>query len=196
MSDAETLAVYAAQAQAYRDRFAGAPSRSLIAFAELLPKGATVLDLGCGPGNAAVHMAAQGHQVDAWDASPAFIDAIDAPGVTPRLATFEALDAVEAYDGIWANFSLLHATRAAFPGHMDRIAGALRPGGVLFLGMKTGTGERRDHLGRFYAFHSVEELRAAFTERGIGVLHAQTGEEAGLAGTVDPFLLLTGRKDG
>lgn len=196
MSDAETLAVYAAQADAYRTKFTGAPSGSLIAFTELLPPNARVLDLGCGPGNAAEHMAAQGHTVDAWDASPTFIEAIDAPGVTARVATFDQLDAQDTYDGIWANFSLLHAPRADFPGHMHRVAKALKPGGILHLGMKTGTGEKRDHLGRFYAFHTEAELRDTLTSRGLTILHTHAGEEAGLAGTVDPFLLLTGRKDG
>lgn len=43
------------------------------------------------------------------------------PGITTRQARFDEITATAAYDGIWANFSLLHAPRAAFPGHLARL---------------------------------------------------------------------------
>ena len=57
MGDAETLAVYDAKAGDYaaltdRDR----PGVHLRAFIEAMPKGARVLDLGCGPGTSAAEM--------------------------------------------------------------------------------------------------------------------------------------------
>ncbi|MGR3436042.1 MAG: class I SAM-dependent DNA methyltransferase [Shimia sp.] len=196
MSDAETLRAYTEGADAYRARFDAAPSADLIAFEAALPRGARVLDLGCGPGRAAAYIGAQGHAVDAWDATPAFVDAIDAPGVTPRLATFDELDTEALYDGIWASFSLLHAPRSAFPGHLSAVARALKSGGRLHLGMKTGTGEARDRLGRFYAFHTPDELRGHCAAAGLRIDTERQGEEVGLAGTIDPFVVLTAHRHG
>ena len=61
--------------------------------------------------------------------------------IDARLARFDELDAVARYDGIWANFSLLHAPRAEMPGNLARISRALRPGGWLHLGLKLGQGD-------------------------------------------------------
>ena len=70
----------------------------------------------------------------------------------------------------------------------------MRPGGIFFLGMKLGRGEIRDDLGRFYSLYSEAELRAALADAGFSVTEAVTGEGAGLAGTVDAFVLITARR--
>ena len=54
--------------------------------------------------------------------------------------------------------------------------------------MKTGDGERRDHLGRNYTFYTADGLRALLQAAGFDVLEEVTGESAGLAGTVDPWI--------
>ena len=38
-----------------------------------------------------------------------------------RQARFDELEVQGVYDGIWANFSLLHAPKSEFPGHLARI---------------------------------------------------------------------------
>lgn len=191
MTDPTTIAVYDARVKDYAAQFSGPPSTSLVAFAAALPRAATVLDLGCGPGHAAGFLAAQGHAVHAWDASTQMVALAAAhPGVTARQASFDDLVESRRFHGIWANFSLLHAPRADFPRHLDAIARALKPGGRLHLGLKLGTGERTDHLGRFYAFHGEDELRTHLTTRGFTITDTRTGEEAGLAGTVEPYILI------
>ena len=194
MSDARTVSVYDEKAEAY-DALGGPPDADMAAFAERLPEGGRVLDLGCGPGTAARRLMDLGLFVEAWDASEAMVERALEKGVAARVARFEELKAEAAYDGIWAAFSLLHAPRAALPGLLDRVAQALRPGGWLHLGMKTGSGERRDGLGRFYAFWSVQELRTLLEDRGLAALSVREGEEPGLAGTVDPFAVIAARKD-
>ena len=90
-------------------------------------------------------------------------------GINVSQATFAELAEVETYDGIWANFSLLHAPRAEFPAHLDRVATALKPGGIFHLGMKTGLNEDRDSIGRHYAYYSSEELQQMLQEAGLQV---------------------------
>ncbi len=197
MTDAETLAVYAAQAEAYARRFAGdAPSRSLRDFIALMPPAGRVLDLGCGPGAASAHMRAAGLRPDPVDAAPDMVALANRDGsANARVASFDDLDAAATYDGIWANFSLLHAPRDALPRHLAAIARALRPGGWLHIGMKTGTGAHRDALGRFYTYVGVTELRDMLTTAGLAPKHTVEGVETGLAGTDDPFVLIRAQKE-
>ena len=49
----------------------------------------------------------------------------------------------EAFDGIWANASLLHVPRHDLPDIMRRLRSALVPGGVWELSFKLGSGERQ-----------------------------------------------------
>ncbi|WP_424972023.1 class I SAM-dependent methyltransferase [Dinoroseobacter sp. S76] len=195
MSDPQTLAAYGREAERYRARFAdkGADG-DLQAFLDALPEAADVLDLGCGPGRAASLMKAAGHRVIAYDATPEFVAQAQALGVDARLARFEDLTDVEAFDGIWANFSLLHAPRNEMPLHLAAIARALRPGGVFHLGLKLGDGEERDALGRFYTYYTEDALRSLLTEMGLTVSKTREGRGEGLSGRTDPFIILTARR--
>ena len=193
MTDPRTIAVYDARADDYAAAFAqDRPDAALAAFIARLPPGGAVLDLGCGTGRAAAAMRDAGLAVEAWDASAGMAaHARREHGLTVRVAGFDALDAVAAFDGVWANFSLLHAPAAAFPGHLAAVRRALRPGGALHLGMKLGAGEARDRLGRAYAYYSEAALRDHLAAAGFTVGDARRGEEAGLAGTVEPWITLS-----
>ena len=190
--DSRTIAVYDAKAGDYADCFASdRPDRHLSAFIKALPDNAHVLDLGCGPGAASAFLRAAGHVPDPVDASPAMIAlANERHDINARLATFDDIDAVSEYDGVWANFSLLHAPRADLPRHLAALHRALKPGGLLHLGMKTGSGEARDGLDRLYSYYSVAELRTMLTGTGFTIASTFEGHERGLAGTDDPFVII------
>jgi hypothetical protein len=76
------------------------------------------------------------------------------------------------------------------------MARALRPGGYLYLGMKLGDGEARDAIGRFYSYVTRAELETMVLDAGLAVVDVEEGEGKGLAGTVDPFILMTCQKTG
>ena len=115
-------------------------------------------------------------------------------GLVVRVATFHMLDAREVYDGIYANFSLLHAPKSEMPAHLRRISVALVPGGLLHLGMKTGDGEKRDAIGRFYAYYTESELEGLLADAGLEIETRNYGEDMGLDGMMAPWIILTARK--
>jgi SAM-dependent methyltransferase len=191
MSDAGTLAVYDRMAEDYARLTDRWEPPGLSAFLRRLPAAARVLDLGCGTGRDAERFAADGHRVLAVDGSSEMVERAAArPGVTVRQAVFDDIPVLGRFDGVWASFSLLHATRAAFPGHLAALRSGLEAGGVLGLGMKLGEGEGTDHLGRFYTYYTEDELRTHLAEAGFAVAEAIAGADRGLAGKTEPWLMI------
>lgn len=196
-ADSRTIAAYDANVAAYAKRFRVVRlTRPLKTFIDGLPPGARVLDLGCGPGDAAAHMRAAGLRPDPVDASPAMVAlANDRHRIGARIGTFDDVDALAAYHGVWANFSLLHSPRADLPRHLGAIHRALKPAGLFHIAMKTGTGEIRDRLGRNYTYLPRRELAELLAAAGFTIVGAANGRERGLAGTLDPFVIFRARAD-
>jgi len=192
VSDPETIATYDARATAYAEHFSNtAPDADLQAFIDALPDGGDVLDLGCGPAHSAAMMQRAGLCVTAWDASAEMVAlARRLHGIEAEQKTFDALEYQQTFDGVWANFSLLHAPRQDFRRHLKAIHAALKNGGLLHLGLKTGTGSKRDTLGRLYTFFTPTELTDHLHSTGFTPIASRQGREVGLAGTEDPFIIL------
>ncbi len=191
-TDCETLEFYQANAREYADRFSREEAdEDLAAFIQAVTPGGLILDWGCGPGTWAAFMRDAGLTVDARDACAGMSEvAQDRYGVTVRQETFEALNEEGRYDGIWANFSLLHAPRANMPANLARAYRALKPGGRLHLGLKLGEGSARDHLGRLYTYYTLPELTGLVEGAGFQDIVTRIDEGAGMAGTVDAFVIL------
>ena len=194
-SDTQTLAVYSDRAADYADLVVDAEQNKMLTkFMGAMPKGAQVLDLGCGPGQAAAAMQRAGLQADAWDATAKMVQlARQHQGVDSQLKSFDDLDADHQYHGIWASFSLLHAPKSSFPAHLKAIHRALAPGGLLVLAMKLGQGEIRDRIGRFYAYYSQSELENHLSQAGFTPGDHVLGESKGLSGDVAPFIVISAR---
>ncbi|MDF1873269.1 trans-aconitate 2-methyltransferase [Vannielia sp.] len=190
MSD--TLAVYNARAQDYAERTKNLQEwPDFDALCARLPAPAHVLDLGCGPGHYAARFVQAGHSVEAVDGSAEMVAlAAKRPGVNARQALFHQIDGVALYDAIWANFSLLHAPRADFPGHLSRLHRALKPGGWLHLGMKLGIGEGPDSIGRFYSYYTEAQLDEHLTRAGFAPVSRRLSEGPGMDGTPSRFICL------
>lgn len=196
MTDEKTIAIYDEKAQDYAEMVSSdSPDASLRAFMEAIPTGGRVLDLGCGPGNASAMMRDAGLLPDAVDASPGMVAlAQEKYNLPARVMTFDELTGEGIYDGVWANFSLLHAPRADLPRHFAAIARALNPDGIFHIGMKTGADAKRDRLGRKYTYVTIPELKELFTTAGFTVITEKTGEDAGLDGVVAPWVVMLARK--
>lgn len=196
MTDDETIAAYDNQVEAYADLTRPtSPDPQLVAFIAQVKPGGHILDLGCGPANAAAVMRDHGFEIDAVDASPEMVRlANETYSIGARLAAFDDIDEIGAYDGIWANFSLLHAPAEDFSRHLAALYRALKPVGRFHIGMKLGTGSARDKLGRHYSYYSQPELSDLLNSAGFIIDEASTGEIMGLAGDIEPWIALRARK--
>jgi len=196
--DRETLDFYDGQAATYADYLATtARAPWLERFIAHLPEGAAVLDLGCGSGWAAARLREAGFDVVAMDASAGLAaEATARYGIEVTVAPFEALDVEGVHDAVWASFSLLHDSRAAMPGHLARIRRSLRPGGLLYLGLKEGTGEHRDGLGRLYTYFGAEEVSGLLAAAGFREVEREIEAGRSYDGAPARMLHVIARRDG
>jgi SAM-dependent methyltransferase len=196
-ADSATLDYYSAKAADYADRMAGEAENPVLArFAALLPRMADVMDFGCGPGWAADRFRAMGFRVSAFDGSAGLVEeARRRYGLEVAHHQFADFEAEAAYDGIWASFCLLHDSREAMPGHLGRMHRALRPGGVLYLGLKEGTGAHRDTLDRLYTYFTMPEMAGLLDRAGFGLLGYLKEDARGMDGTMATGLHIFARRD-
>jgi SAM-dependent methyltransferase len=193
MTDTETIKIYDDKAAEYAKLNAGDPQKNsyLEKFITRLPTGGRVLDLGCGPGTAAARMADAGLRVYAVDGSAAMVKMAGRhTGVTAWQATFDDIKGTDIYDGIWANFCLLHASNEAMPRHLSALGNTLKSGGQFHIAMKLGTGSKRDSIGRLYSYYSEPELTALLVAAGLTVIETGYGRTIGLDGTEADWIVV------
>ena len=192
MSGDATIEVYQARAGDYAGLTAELHEmKQLKAFAAALPQGGRVLDFGCGPGFHAGWLADQGFDVEAWDGSAEMVALAQGQrGVTARLARFDALEAEGEFDGVWANFSLLHVPKAEFPGILARVHRAGKPGMAFHIAVKLGEGEGPDAIGRFYAYYREDELERLLNAGGVSVVQRWRGRGKGLSGEIAEHVMM------
>jgi SAM-dependent methyltransferase len=196
--DEATLQFYRGNAEAYAGRTFTSRQARLMAFLALLPPGASILELGCGAGGDTAEMLARGFDVRATDGSPEMADVASRHlGRTVETLLFHNLDAVEAYDAVWANACLLHVPRTELADVLARIRRALKPAGYFFASYKEGEVDGRDTLNRYYNFPSPDWLRATYAEAGKwSSLSIETGEVIGFDDKMASMLFVVARKGG
>jgi SAM-dependent methyltransferase len=97
-------------------------------FGALIP-GGEVLDLACGGGRHARHLAALGHAVLALDRDPAALALAAGPGITTSQLDLEAADAVWPFAA--ARFSAIVVTNYLHRPLFEAMLGSLAPDGML-----------------------------------------------------------------
>ncbi|SFD06909.1 class I SAM-dependent methyltransferase [Tropicimonas isoalkanivorans] len=196
MPDERTIALYDAEADVYAEQsHRGRRYPRLERFIDALPPGARVLDLGCGPGTWAARMVERGLDVDALDASTGMAAAAkSAYGLDVRVGTFDDVTGENAYDGIWAHYSLLHAPRDALPRHLAALARALRRDGHFLIVMKLGEGEARDSKDRLYTYYTEPKLERLLTDAGFAITEREHGDDVGFDGSPHRYIVLHARK--
>lgn len=135
-------------------------------FTDYLPKGALILDGGCGSGRDSLAFMEHGFLVDAFDASEAMVaKAIALTGLNVQLKRFDELKDIERYDGIWTCASLLHVPRVELLHSMNALHNSLKRGGIWYLSFKHGI-ETRVIDGRLFTDMNESNLSKFFNELG------------------------------
>jgi SAM-dependent methyltransferase len=151
--DRQTLDFYAEQAGPYLTHRPDSVDPDVADFLKRFRPGAHILELGCGGGAESAYMIANGFDVEPTDGvAEMAAHAERRLGRPVRIMRFDELDAVEKYDAVVANASLLHVPAPDLTAILTRIWQALKPGGWHFATYKTGGPEGRDEHGRYYNY--------------------------------------------
>ncbi len=162
-----------------------------------LPKSGQVLDFGCGAGWASKAFQDAGFEVTAWDASAGLVAQVKhLHGINAVCASFQDLNEDAKFNGIWASYSLQHAAREQMPDILARISKALKPNGILYIGVQRGPQTLRDALGRLYCHYQPDALRGLLTAAGMVDINITLGSGKNYDGTPTDNLELTCRKPG
>jgi len=191
-----TIRAYDASADDYLEHTRDLPSSIAAAigrFAGMVSPGGRVLEIGSGSGRDAAALERAGLSVRRTDITPAFVEKLRADGqradqIDPLHDDLADPDAPgTAYDGVWADASLLHVDRDDLPRVLARLADVTRPGGTLFVSVKEGDGEDWSTHGnvtapRFFTFWRDEPLRsvaegAGWSVREVLRSHGRDGEQ-------------------
>ncbi len=148
-------------------RIEGDPrDRMLAEFAQRVPAGGRVLDLGCGPGIPSTRALAQRFDVVGVDVSAAQIELArrnvpEAEFIEDDLMRIDVPDA--SFDGVTAFYSIPHVPREHHPRVFARIARWLVPGGIFLATL--GAADAPDWIGEwlggpmFFSSHDAEANR-------------------------------------
>lgn len=159
-------------------------------FLSLLLAGAYILDFGCGSGRDTKYFLDKGYRVDATDGSEELCRiASEHTGIPVKCMLFQELNETEKYDGIWACSSILHVSKAELRSVLEKMAVALKNGGVIYTSFKYGEfeGERN---GRYFTDFTEETFRE-FLESVSGLRM----EEYWITGDVRPGCIIVKQLD-
>jgi SAM-dependent methyltransferase len=167
--NSRTVRSYESIARSYAHSVAPDPQEAggpaLRALAELLPRGANVLEVGSGPGWDADFLETQGVTVRRTDVTQAFLDF-----QTERGKQADALDILVdefggPYDAVMALCVLQHVDRDATDVVLEKVARALHPGGLFLVSLREGEGEFWERGDSGGEYHTVLWSRDQFVER-------------------------------
>ncbi|MET0991557.1 MAG: class I SAM-dependent methyltransferase [Lacisediminihabitans sp.] len=158
---AATRAAYDTVARDYADLLRDELARKVLdramlaAFAELVPTGGRVADVGCGPGRVTAHLSRLGLSIEGVDLSPRMVAVAreEHPSLAFSVGTMERLAFADAsLAGVVAWYSIIHIPGERLPGVFAEFARVLSPGGQLLLAFQVGDEPR--HISRGYG-HDV-----------------------------------------
>ncbi len=171
--DRETVAVYEAHAEEWRDRRPTRAPELAQAIGEAVAPDGIRMDVGCGAGK---HLAYLGRPVVALDAARAMLElareiAPDAWCVQSDLETLPIRRG--SIGGVWARASYLHVRRTRLPWALMELHRTLAVDAPAAFTFRWGTNEGAipddDFAGRFFAEWQAEPLRDVFVGAGFSV---------------------------
>ena len=128
-------------------------------FASYLPAEASIIDMGCGSGRDVLAFCDMGYNAIGLDASEELVSlARERLGIKAYVGDMSYWLAEEPFDGIWCCASLMHLDDAACRRFFLNLNNNLKPGGVLYISVKSGIETGIDKEGRYLRDFSEEEM--------------------------------------
>ncbi len=128
-------------------------------FLQYVPKGASIVDLGCGSGRDLKYFKDNGYEAEGLDASEKLcILAREYSGCPVLCTDFLSWKTERRYDAFWANASLLHLTGKDIITFFAQKTKYLADNGIFYMSMKTGIPQGDDPKGRYFTPFSEELL--------------------------------------
>jgi len=172
-------------------------------FVSLLPKGGSVLDVGCAGGIKTKYFLDRGFSVTGIDISENLIEiakreVTEAEYKVMSMTELNSMD--KQFDGVFAQASLLHIPKAQAADVVRMMAERTVPGGYVYLAVKKAKQEgmeeevkEEDDYGytyqRFFSYFTLEELRSYLVTAGLEI----SWEDAYLSGRTT-WLQIVGKK--
>lgn len=149
----------------------------------LLPKGASILDVGCGPGFKSAYLASKGFKVTGFDFSSEMIKIArrEFPGIDFKVLDIYNLDTLkETFDCVFAQAVLLHIPREKVFGIMELMKRKVKPGGLLYVAVKASKNDKKEGIllendygyeyERFFSYFTLEEIEDYFKQLGFKLI--------------------------
>ncbi len=154
-----TLGYYNENAKKYCEQtIVGNLQENYDKFLKHLPKGAYILDFGCGSGRDSKYFINNGYKVKAIDGSAEMCKfASKYINQVVDCMKFDELDDINTYDGIWACSSILHVEKENLPNVLIKMINALKVNGIIYTSFKIGTGYEIKE-GKYYNYLTEEEM--------------------------------------
>ena len=157
-------------------------------FVSLLPGGAQVLDVGCGPGVDTGSLALRGVRTVGLDIAVAMLE-MASPHTGGRVvqADQRCLPFGDAtFDGVWANACLLQVAKREVGGALAEMTRVVRPGGFVLTSMQIGAGESLEQPSqasrgvlapRYFARYDAGEWLALLRRAGLEPMPAVESQD-------------------
>lgn len=159
---------------------------SQMKFISLLPKKAKILDAGCGAGRDVAAFVEEGADVIGIDFSESMLK--EAKKLIPE-GNFELIDMEKmsfndnSFDGIWSLGSILHTEKGDIPKILNEFYRVLKKEGILYLAVKSGSGEattkdkRFDNSERFFVYFTQQEIEELLRNANFEIINTQIGTD-------------------
>ena len=136
-------------------------------FKKQIPRGALILDAGCGVGRDTRYFIMEGYRVLAFDASEQMVKLCrQYPFAYCQRWSFEEIKFSEEFDAVWACASLVHLSEINLSAAILNLSRAIRPGGVFYFSLKLAhdntkienKSKNSEPTYYFYAQDKIEEV--------------------------------------
>lgn len=143
-------------------------------FNELLPRG-KILEIGSGSGKDASYLIKFGYKYTGTDASKGLLSIASAknPNATFKNIPVQQLSdkfSPNTFDGFWTTATLLHVPKDQIDLALKNIHKVVKDGGIGFITIKEGKGEREDETGRLFSYYTRQEFSQILKSNGFEVL--------------------------